>query len=340
MNDFIKRNVPVFAIGLVTVVVFLIIIVVAQKNPGSGPALERIQKEDFLTEGAATKGNINSKVVLVEFSDFECPACKEMHPIVSALVEKYKDHMLFVYKNYPLPQHKNSKLAAIAFQAAGNQGNYWPYADKLFDNQTNLSRENLIKLAEDTGLNKEMFVRDMDDPKFATQVENDRTQGNRIGINSTPTFILNNRLLNLTAAESLETELVAEFAKTGVDIQSLNPPKEDIVEQTSETTQSSETRTEEQLAFDNRYGIIEIEYNEFGFRPNNVKALVGQLVRWTNATKKDIQIQQLIQVYPEFAQQMTLKPGQTFEMRLTKDKLWTFKEVSHRHYGSIFAVAP
>ena len=81
-------------------------------------------------------GNPGAKVTLVEYADFECPACAEYYPLVKQLANDYTDKILFVYRYFPLPQHANAIPTAKASEAAGDQGKFWEMHDLLFDNQT------------------------------------------------------------------------------------------------------------------------------------------------------------------------------------------------------------
>jgi protein-disulfide isomerase len=335
MKDFFQRNMPVFIIGLVTIGVFIIIIVTASRNPGTGPKLEQIKNEQFITSTTPVIGLKDSKVILLEFSDFECPACKAFAPVVNSLIEKYKDKVLFAYKNMPLPQHTNAMSAAIAAQAAYEQGKFWEYGDKLFDEQPDFSKEKYIQIAKDLGLDVDKFEKDLERADLAKRVEDDRQQALRIGVDSTPTFILNGQFVKLTTYDDLEKQIISELTKNNI-----------TVDTPLETTQSTATeitsvkKSDDSRIIDNKYGVIEIDYIEQGFVPNNVKAVQGQLVRWTNKTKSPIKMQQIISLYDELSTPLTIDAGATFELRLTKDKLWTYKEMNHAHYASIFTVAP
>ncbi len=334
MKDFIKRNAPVFLIGLVTIGVFITIIIVASKNPRSGPSLEKISEEKMITDTTATVGPKDAKVVLVEFSDFECPACKAFQPIVNSLIDKYQDRVLFAYKHFPLPQHKEARSSAIASEAAKEQGKFWEYADRLFDEQPNFSREKYIQIAEALSLDKDKFTSDLDRAELATRVDEDLAQATRLNLAQTPTFILNNQLVTITTTEDLERLIQEELTKNGVT----------VINEVKETTQSSaamggEPKPVEPNNMDAQYGTIDLEYGFTGFIPNNAKALVGQQVRIKNTLRTDMRLQQIIYSYTELSNPVTIKAGETLSIRLSKEGLWTFKESDHRHYGSIFTVA-
>jgi protein-disulfide isomerase len=333
MKEFFKRNAPVFLIGIVTVGVFVTIIFAASKNPSKGPSLQEIKDEQFITDSTAIIGPRDSKVVLVEFSDFECPACKAFHPTMQSLIDKYKDRVLFAYKHFPLPQHRNARSAAIAAIAAQEQGSFWNYADKLFDAQPDFSREKFIQLAGELNLDKDKFNQALDNADLAKRVDDDLAQANRLGLAQTPSFILNNKLMSLTAFEDLEKQLVAELEKNGIQT---TTPQPDTNESSPSQDQTTNLTPNE---MDAKYGTIDIDYSFTGFIPNNAKALVGQQVRIRNTIKTEMRLQQIIALYNEIDNPYVIKPGETLSVRLTKEGLWTFKEVDHKHYGSVFAVA-
>jgi len=164
-----------------------------------------LTKSDLIPSGTYTKGNINASVYLVEFSDFQCPACLAVKPVLDEILKTHETNLLFAYRNYPLDQHPMSHQAARAAEAAGKQGKYWEMFDLLFANQEKLSEELFPQLAQQLGLDMAAFEKDYTDPVISTKIQNDRTDGNRFGINSTPTFFLNGKKLELTSFADLKT---------------------------------------------------------------------------------------------------------------------------------------
>src|SRR3989344_9671208 len=100
-----------------------------------------VSKETLVPADAHKKGNPDAAVYLVEFSDFQCPACAAFAPTVQEIIEKHKDKLLVSYRHFPLDQHPYAVEAAIAAEAAAQQGKFWGMADLLFTNQTRLSDE-------------------------------------------------------------------------------------------------------------------------------------------------------------------------------------------------------
>lgn len=341
MTDFIKRNIPVFIIGLVTIGVFLLIIFVAQKNPAGGPTMEQIEKEQLIQGHNPVKGNPEATVVLLEFSDYQCPACKSFNPVVKSITDKYSSYLKFVYKHFPLPIHEHAKIAATAAQAANAQGMFWEYNEELFEISPALDRDSLISAAERVGLDMEKFKADLDDPKYNNEVAEDNALAARLGLNSTPSFILNNRLLRLTTFDDLEKQVRAEIESTGVSLDgiSLGP----IVNEVSESTASnngSAVPTPEQIAIDQKYGTAVIEFDGTFFKPGTLRAVTGQKAKFVNISDREMELEQIMGLYNEFPRQLILNPGDEFEFRIKHKELWTYKDRNYRIYGSIYAAEP
>jgi protein-disulfide isomerase len=139
---------------------------------------------------------LNEKAVLVEFGDLQCPACGAYHPLIMEAKEEFKDSLTYVFRHFPLSQHKNAKAAAYALEAAGVQNKYWEMQDKLYATQSewsNLANPNEIFLeyAIEFGLDKDKFTKDMNDPALKKKVEDDLADGTLLRVDSTPTFYLN-----------------------------------------------------------------------------------------------------------------------------------------------------
>ena len=136
-------------------------------------------------------GSPNAKVTVVEFSDFECPACKAAQPTVTAVLQKYKDKIRFVYRNFPLPSHEFGMIAAQAAEAAGLQNKFWEMHDKLFEKSPDLSKDKLITYAAEIGLDSAKFNADLDSDAVRQIVLDNQADGNKAGLSVTPTFFIN-----------------------------------------------------------------------------------------------------------------------------------------------------
>jgi len=151
---------------------------------------------------SASKGGANAKVVIQEFSEFQCPFCKRVGPTMEELEKEYGNKIKVVWRHLPLPFHKDAPLAAEAAQEAfaqkGNSG-FWKMHDKLFESQGTeggLERANLEKLAADIGLDVEKFKAALDARKHKAKVDADAEIGNKAGVNGTPGFVINGYFLS------------------------------------------------------------------------------------------------------------------------------------------------
>ncbi len=148
----------------------------------------------FSKDSHIIKGS--SKVTLVEFGDFQCPACGAIHPTVAQVLKEYKGKINFVFRNFPLPMHKNAQAAAQAAEAAGAQGKFFEMYDKLYVNQekwgeTDKAMEYVMQYAKELKLDVDKFKSDVESKKYAKKVQKDIDDGFAVGVNSTPTFFIN-----------------------------------------------------------------------------------------------------------------------------------------------------
>ncbi|MBI3385714.1 thioredoxin domain-containing protein [Candidatus Gottesmanbacteria bacterium] len=155
-----------------------------------------IGKDVLAPPTAHTFGNPAAKTYLVEFSDFQCPACGAFEPAVENMLNKDKDKFLFVYRHFPLPQHEQAVPAAHAAEAAGKQGKFWEMHNLLFANQSTLSSDLYTSLAKQLNLDMTQFTADMQASDVVNLVNGDVSVGNSIGIDATPTFFLNGTKIN------------------------------------------------------------------------------------------------------------------------------------------------
>lgn len=140
--------------------------------------------------------NAHSKVTLVEFGDFQCPACGAEYPIVTQILQNYKGKINYVFRNFPLPQHQNSHVAAEAAEAAGAQGNFFGMYNLLYSNQNTWSDATnptsyFDQYAQALHLNMKEFNSNLKANKFASKIQKDINDGFAVGVDATPTFFLN-----------------------------------------------------------------------------------------------------------------------------------------------------
>ena len=142
---------------------------------------------------APYSGAKDAKVVIVEFSDFQCPFCAKAAQTVNQLKEKFGDKIKVVFKQFPLSFHSQAKKAAIASLCANEQGSdkFWKLHDHFFSNQANLAPEKIKEEAARLGIESKKFDKCLNDNKYLGQVEKDIQQGKKLGVKGTPTFFVN-----------------------------------------------------------------------------------------------------------------------------------------------------
>jgi protein-disulfide isomerase len=139
-------------------------------------------------------GDPNAKVVVVEFSDFQCPYCSQEFPTVRELINVYKNKIKFIYRDFPVSdKHPNAQKAAEAADCAFAQGKFWEMHDKLFINQSDLSNAALKRYAGEIGLDAAQFNSCLDSGTYASEVQKDFNDGYAAGVQGTPTFFINDR---------------------------------------------------------------------------------------------------------------------------------------------------
>lgn len=196
-----------FFLGIIGGTFLIIAIAVALFSRPPKP----IEKDKLITPTTYTMGNTNAKFWLVEFSDFQCPACHAFAHTVQELAENHKDTLLVAYRHFPLPQHSFAVKAAIAAQSAGRQEKFWEMGQLLFDNQENLSDAVVASLAASLSLDMEKFSSDSADPSLEALIESDKRYGEQLGLTATPTFFLNGVKLDVGKPEDLKKKVEEEI---------------------------------------------------------------------------------------------------------------------------------
>lgn len=150
-----------------------------------------------ITKNDHILGDFNAPITLVEFSDFECPFCERHYPTLKKILNDYKGKVRLVYKHFPLSFHPNAQKAAEASECADEQGKFWEYHDKLFENQPNgYSLEKFKQWAKDLGLNTSKFNECLDSGKYAQKVQADYQEGIQKGVQGTPATFVNGQLVS------------------------------------------------------------------------------------------------------------------------------------------------
>ncbi|HEY6736329.1 MAG TPA: DsbA family protein [Candidatus Saccharimonadia bacterium] len=187
-------------IGILVVVVGAMVGIFALANK-SGPTpvgdKTKVIRDNSHKTGSGT-------VQLVEFGDYQCPACGKAYPDVKQIMKDYDGKVTLYFRNFPLSQHPLANNAALAAEAAGAQGKYWEMHDKLYDNQSqwgdlnkNVPKSDAlnywVSYAKDLGLDADKFKSDVENAKSQPVVDQDLADGNALGIQGTPTFFVNGK---------------------------------------------------------------------------------------------------------------------------------------------------
>ncbi len=159
------------------------------------------------------KGNPDASVALVEYSDFQCPACGQFYPYIKEIVEEHGERLRFEYKHFPLITiHKNAVPAAIAAEAAGQQGKFFEMHDKLFENQSQWSNSAnaqvfFIQYAEELGLDVALFKKHLGSSLIADAVNQGFNEARGLGLSGTPTLFLNGEQMTVNSFDEFRSQI-------------------------------------------------------------------------------------------------------------------------------------
>lgn len=151
-----------------------------------------------------TLGPVDAKVTIVEFADFQCPFCHDSYPVIRSLMVRYGDRVRFVYRHFPVSSiHEYAQSAAEASVCAAAQGKFWPYHDRLFQNQSQLDATNLERYAAQVGLDFDLFRTCLVAPTTRQIVAQDLADGQALGVAGTPTWFINGEKIEGSIPEDL-----------------------------------------------------------------------------------------------------------------------------------------
>jgi protein-disulfide isomerase len=192
--------------------------------------LEPPRVEFSVAEGTPSRGAADAPIVLIEYTDYQCPYCTRIQPTLNELMKRYEGKLLHVFKNLPLPMHAEAPLAGAAALCAQDQGKFWELHDWLFVNQRSLSRETIVAAAGNLGMDTEVLASCIDEGTYASRVKAETAEAQSYGITGTPGFLINGRVI--TGARPIEVfeEIIDdELLRKGVEV----PPKEAVAEATN-----------------------------------------------------------------------------------------------------------
>lgn len=175
-----------------------------------------------------SKGPKDAAVTVVEWADYQCPHCAAVNPLMTRLLRQFPQDVRLVFKNYPLASHENAEYAARAAVAAGKQGKYWEMHELLFANQAKLTKDYSV-FAKQLSLDVPRFIKDYESEAVADEVQADKKQGDKLGLQGTPMIYINGR--HFTGGHFDYEEDLADFVqleiklRTGRDVAPLSVPQ-------------------------------------------------------------------------------------------------------------------
>jgi protein-disulfide isomerase len=208
----------------------------SKENKKNAPKEEKDEeeKEDTKTVwkipvgNSPVKGPKGAAITIIEFSDFECPYCSRVEPTLNKVFETYKDKVRLVWKHEILPFHKKARPAAyLSFEARAQKGDegFWKAHDKIFENQKDLSDDNLSKIAGELGLNVAKYKAALKEEKYEAAIEADQEAAEAFKANGTPHFFINGR--RLSGAQPFENfqKVIDEEIKRAEGMKGVAPEK-------------------------------------------------------------------------------------------------------------------
>jgi protein-disulfide isomerase len=179
------------------------------------------------TNDQPSLGSADAPVTIVAFTDYQCPSCAAMHPVLEKLVKEYGNKVRLVTRDFPLSQHTEAFKAAEAAEAAREQGKYWEYIQVLLRNQSALTVDKLKGYATDLALDRTRFDSALDSGKFTESVQRDVDDGEKLGINGTPTIFINGRRVSAKGYDELKASIDIALKTTSPKTSAVGPRRAD-----------------------------------------------------------------------------------------------------------------
>lgn len=153
-----------------------------------------IQVDTSIGDSDMVLGDPNAPVTIIEYADFQCPSCFDFYKVMEELNEEYIESgkVQFVFRSFPLDSHPEAESSAIACRCAGQQSRFWVMYRLLFEQEGNLGRNIYIDIANNLSLDVNSFIKCLEDSLVVQKVRSDKESYRQFGVNSTPTFIINN----------------------------------------------------------------------------------------------------------------------------------------------------
>ncbi|HKW00376.1 MAG TPA: DsbA family protein [Vicinamibacterales bacterium] len=175
------------------------------------PAAQRISEWRSFIRSGALEGAPNARVTLVVFADYQCPFCRDLESKIAKVRASRGSSIAYEYRNFPLAGHPFARAAAIAAECARRQGRFQAFHDSLFAQQDSLGKKPWSKFAEQANVSDlTTFNNCVGDSATAAIVDDDLKAGEKLGVNGTPTFLVNDRLFPGTVPSDELDQLVAK----------------------------------------------------------------------------------------------------------------------------------
>jgi len=198
-------------LGIIAVIVAgLIGVFMVFNKPGAATTTDasKLVRDDSQKQGSGS-------VTLVEFGDYQCPACGSAHPNVKKIMSEYEGKVTFVFRNYPLESiHKNALVAAKYAQASSKQNKFWEVHDKLYETQDEWSElgdptAKFAEYAQALGMDADQLKKDANEASIAAFIKQDQSDGDAVGVQGTPSFFVNGKAVANYDYNSLKTAIDA-----------------------------------------------------------------------------------------------------------------------------------
>lgn len=202
----------------------------SRPNTATGNTQPATNPTPFIATPPQVTGNKDSKIVVEEFADYQCPACAIIHGVMDSIKKDYGDRVRFEFSNFPIvARHPYAIIAAQAAEAAGKQGKFWQMHDKIFLNQKEWgfigadekpakteaeARAIFDGYAKALGLNLDQLHSDMNSPEIKQRIESDQLRGQRAGVQGTPTIFMRSPLF--ATQQMLKPEIMAQPNGAGI----------------------------------------------------------------------------------------------------------------------------
>ncbi|KKR07814.1 MAG: protein-disulfide isomerase [Parcubacteria group bacterium GW2011_GWC1_39_29] len=211
------RNKSYFIWGGVIVLLVLVIWGAIEAAPKNTDPMG-VGKPDAISSSDWVLGNKDAKVSIIEYSDFQCPACAAYTSLLNKIIQDYGDNVVFVYRYFPLTSiHKTATISSMAAEAAGRQGKFWEMGNKLFENQSiwadsSKAQEIFTSYAQDLGLNINKFKSDLSSGEIKDKINTAYNKAQTMNLSYTPSIFINNKLIqNPRSYEEFKTIIESEI---------------------------------------------------------------------------------------------------------------------------------